>query len=323
MSNIFTNLKDLDIQKATRSEMGDLSFQEREKELQFIKKFFTSLEGLNADKFLPNETLERIKQQYGQFLDLVNALINFDYKRTDVNINQERQNLFNRIVSIRNHLFDAYHSVIPYLFLENKKYDEIFQEINERYQAVRKLEENISNVARESQEALNSIKTATGEAVSLYYSDVFAKQAEEHKKGAKDWLIATGTMGSILLIFLIFFLFKYLKFGPELNTYQTLHILLYKALALSVLYLGLHQCIKNYRAHRHLYILNKHRDSALKTFEAFVNASSKDKDIKDTLLTIAAKSIYNINKTGYLAKDEQNSYNFSLNDIIRQVTTDK
>lgn len=157
--------------------------------------------------------------------------------------------------------------------------------------------------------------------MSLYYNDVFAEQVKEHKKGAKQWLIATGLTGAILSTFLIVFLFKYLRFGPELNIYQTLHILLYKTLALSVLYLSLHQCIKNYRAHRHLYILNKHRDNALRTFEAFINASSKDKDIKDTLLTIAARSIYSVNKTGYLTKDDQSIYNFNLSEIIKQVSS--
>lgn len=137
MSNIFTNFKNLDIQKALRSEMGDLSFREREKELQSIKDFFTDIEDLNADQFLPDEKLNQLKIQYGQFLDLINNLMNFDYKRVNVNINQERENLLNNIVRIENNIFNAFHSILPYLFLKNKKYDEMFKKIDESYQVAK------------------------------------------------------------------------------------------------------------------------------------------------------------------------------------------
>tara|TARA_Y100000310_G_C20570640_1_gene757825 strand:+ start:241 stop:1212 length:972 start_codon:yes stop_codon:yes gene_type:complete len=321
MSKIFTNLSSMDIEKAIRKEMSGLSFEDGKSELQSMKNFFTTLEDLNVDNFYPDAELQTVKKQYDKFLELVNQLSNFDYHRTDTNIAQERQNLLNSITHQYGHIFNIEKMMLPYLYAKNHKYDEIFKKINESYQGIREQEKNINKVAKDSQEALDSIKTTTGDAVSLYYSKVFAIQASEHDGKAQPWFWSAVISGVVLLLVLIGWL--YFALSGKIKTddwYNMMPILISKGLIISVLYLALHQCIKNYKTHRHLYILNKHRDNALKTFEAFVNASSKDKDVRDTLLTIAAKSIYNINKTGYLSKEEQGNFNLTLNDIMKHIT---
>jgi hypothetical protein len=59
---------------------------------------------------------------------------------------------------------------------------------------------------------------------------------------------------------------------------------------------------RNYATTRHNFIINKHRATALLTFQAFVNGTA-DPQTKDEVLVAAARSIFAPQTTGYLRKD--------------------
>jgi hypothetical protein len=60
---------------------------------------------------------------------------------------------------------------------------------------------------------------------------------------------------------------------------------------------------RNYRAHRHLHVVNTHRWNALETFGAFVKQTD-DKAIKDAVLLEATHCVFGASVTGYLGPDE-------------------
>jgi hypothetical protein len=71
-----------------------------------------------------------------------------------------------------------------------------------------------------------------------------------------------------------------------------------KVVIISALFYGTSVCFKNYKAHKHNQILNKHRHNALLTFEAFTG-SKEDEQTKGAVLLAATQTIFGNQNTGY------------------------
>jgi hypothetical protein len=76
-----------------------------------------------------------------------------------------------------------------------------------------------------------------------------------------------------------------------------------KILVFTALYYGLIWCGRNYRANRHNYVMNKHRQNSLSTFESFVRAAQQDTAIKNAVLLQATTAIFAPQVTGYAAQE--------------------
>ena len=73
-----------------------------------------------------------------------------------------------------------------------------------------------------------------------------------------------------------------------------------------------------YKAHRHNYVINKHRQNALRTFEAFVKAA-KDEQTKSAVLLQATQCIFSPQPTGYLTHEAEPSGSPQILEIIRSM----
>ena len=65
-----------------------------------------------------------------------------------------------------------------------------------------------------------------------------------------------------------------------------------KLIILSVFFSALIWAAKNYQAHRHNYVINRHRQDSLSTFEGFVSAAGDDTETKNAVLLQATQSIF-------------------------------
>ena len=131
------------------------------------------------------------------------------------------------------------------------------------------------------------------------YKEIFAEQADKHHKSAQRWFGAT--IGFTLVFGGIFWwLLKDLEpAGSDLSL--VLQNLFTKGFFLSLIYLLLNRCIKNYTAEKHLETVNRHRQNALDTFDAFVAASEGDRETRDAVLLAATNCIFDANQSGYLS----------------------
>lgn len=67
----------------------------------------------------------------------------------------------------------------------------------------------------------------------------------------------------------------------------------------------------------HLYTLNKHRENSLKSFQAFVQATT-DPKTKDAVLLQATRSIFESGDTGYITSKEATVSGFEITKIADQ-----
>jgi hypothetical protein len=95
-----------------------------------------------------------------------------------------------------------------------------------------------------------------------------------------------------------------------------------RIIAISILTTGIVFCARNYFAIRHNFVINRHRQNALSTFETFVKAA-RDDQTKDVVLVQATKSIFSPQTSGYLRGEGETPQPNQIIEIIRDLTTSK
>ena len=71
-----------------------------------------------------------------------------------------------------------------------------------------------------------------------------------------------------------------------------------------------------YRAHRHNFVINRHRLNALSTFEAFAKATD-DQQIKNAVLLQATQCIFGPQPTGYISGESESEGYPQILEIVR------
>lgn len=135
------------------------------------------------------------------------------------------------------------------------------------------------------------------------YAKIFIEESNGFNKSAGTWFTASMLLLGIVIIFGMVLLFIDRDFVDKLDVIQ---FSITKILVLTALFYGVNMCFKNYKAHKHNEILNKHRHNALLTFEAFTG-SKEDQQTKRAVLLAATQTIFGSQNTGYNDKESSDS----------------
>ena len=154
------------------------------------------------------------------------------------------------------------------------------------------------------------------------YKTIFAEQAKEHHKGARNWLKMAG--GTTALFFGAFVVLTIWLGSEGSGLTGTLQNLFTKGFLLSPIYVWLNRSIKNYTAQKHLEVINIHRQNALETFDTFVAAAGDNRETRDAVLLAATDAIFDANQTGYLStKGSGPDSRSPVQQVIREIIPDK
>ncbi|HUO14726.1 MAG TPA: hypothetical protein VMX38_07050 [Verrucomicrobiae bacterium] len=113
------------------------------------------------------------------------------------------------------------------------------------------------------------------------------------------------------------------KSAPAENAAVTVQLALAKIIAFSILLSAVLWSGRIYRAHRHNYVVNKHRQNALSTFEAFAKATEGDNATKNAVLLQATQCIFSPQTTGYLPQEKEPEGSTQILEVIRGVASGK
>ncbi len=147
---------------------------------------------------------------------------------------------------------------------------------------------------------------------------IFAKQAEEHQQASQKWFIATG--GLVVAFGVVFYwLFEAFRLGGT-EWMGVLQSVFTKGFLLTLIYFVLNRFNKNYTAHKHLEIVNRHRQNALDTFDAFIESAGENRETRDAVLLAATNAIFDANQSGYLSTKTKGTDNANpIQQIVRAV----
>lgn len=199
--------------------------------------------------------------------------------------------------------------------LEEVRRKSLDNSLRESQQLYRSLEQQVEELRNTNSEILESARLVT-------QSAMFNEAAEKNNKEANFW-IAMIFVSVGVFIWLIFHLMN--NFCFDMGCYLPEDLKKYNAICdtcgQSVLWLEISKsmvfrlllisfnlyvvtfCVKNYNASMHNKTINRHRNNSFAVaFHLFNNTTSKN---KDEILSKAADSIFQYQKTGYYGKDNQ------------------
>ncbi|PIY96746.1 MAG: hypothetical protein COY66_03080 [Candidatus Kerfeldbacteria bacterium CG_4_10_14_0_8_um_filter_42_10] len=163
-------------------------------------------------------------------------------------------------------------------------------------------QKEIEVIHDKAQTTLKAIQSVAASSPVEKFSGIFNEQSIINNKSAKLWMtlyIAT----IIITIGIAWWLFNnfYVEIKNVTNTSGAIQLLVAKLVFISIAFYLLHRFSKNYSAQKHLESVNKHRESSLKVFKAFVESTNDDK-IKNVILVQASKAIFDNVDTGYITQ---------------------
>lgn len=307
-----TNIADL-----RRSELGVFSFDEV---FDILSGLYTQLKNLSQqesilqdDTYIPQQFTDQLWEQINTFNNLSKQVREFDVKAGDPT--PRRQNLIDEIRRFKTRAIVQLAplvSLVQLRQLDPTNYSTSLQSMQSEVQSIlKKLKEKDEDALK----TLQKIKDVSASSGAEAYAHVFSGQANNHRRVAWWWFAAAAIFFGILLVYLIYLLWN--GIGDSTDIVHTIRDIALRVLFLIAIYFAIVHSIRNYNINKHLQVVNEHRQNSLKTFEAFLNAAANE-EVKSAVLLQATKSIFDPGKTGYLHKEGQVSYSFSIADIFKK-----
>ncbi len=197
------------------------------------------------------------------------------------------------------------------LSLERAKLTKVLVEVETEREKARKEAEVY---LKEIESTLDKARQAAVEVGVAQHNMIFRLESDEHKKLANTWL--KWTIFVLIAITLIGFALLFV-IPDNTGASYLVQFTVTKIVILTSLFYALSICSRNYKAHKHNSILNKHRQNALNTFETFSKAAGGDTQTKNAVLLEATHTIFSNQQTGYLNTDNDGDSPNKIIEIIK------
>lgn len=303
---LIEQIHELDAQQVARSETLGRSF-ELTGAVPMISKSIDLLRKIPASALpdLGESQIIQIKAACEQIISIFGRLMSFNPADLP-NSAQERQALVDGSVNTYNSIFSTIFPIVAYLtsrlidpseatrMAENALAD--LQKISEKGTAI------IAAVESEAGRVLNEVRRTAAESGVSQQAFYFGDEAAAQSLLSGKWQTYTNWTAIGLGAFALASLALSVLWSPE-NPYQTAQIALSKVLIFSTIAFMLFLSSRTLLAHRHNEVVNKHRQNALLTFNALVEASG-DQQTREVVLTHASACIFAPQETGF---SKQNS----------------
>lgn len=178
------------------------------------------------------------------------------------------------------------------------------------------LTSRLENRNAAAQEILDHIQTVAAEQGVSQQAHFFKERADEHGSDALNWKRATLVMAGTIIVFAILsaFAFKAPWLRPE-NNLDAIEFLTGKVLVFVTLAALFALCAKNFLAHKHNSILNRHRQTALQTYRVLVDSGSSSGS-QDIVLAQAAACIFGQQDTGFSKEGSESPGSRSVLELL-------
>jgi tetratricopeptide (TPR) repeat protein len=258
-------------------------------------------------------------------LKLFSAIQNFNPQQGP-NPSETRKNFINMA---RDQYESHYNRVSPVLAFAARKdmdFNEFERKANSALESLDKAANTVVNKGKvfegNAEDVLRKLQEAAGKVGVAKHAVNFEEQSKEHEGVAKWWFWATVlavVMGVVAVWALFMGPLKIDVTGLELG--EAIYHVASRIMAFSVLSFAIYWTAKNHGAHRHNYVINKHRQNALATFQAFTEAAKLDPDVKAAVLLQASQAIYTSQSTGYSEAISAPPNPVNMVEIIKCVTS--
>lgn len=249
-----------------------------------------------------------------------------DFNATSSDAANIRTNILATLKTRRDQLFDQVWQYVAYGVARVTDTTLLETQARATIQSIKdessKLTEQLTIAKTDADTALAAIRAVASEQGVSQQASYFKQEATDQETLASTWLTYTYRSAAAVGLFAILslFLHKIAWLKPEGNA-EMFQLISSKVLIFSVLGYLLLMAARNYTTHKHNAIVNRHRQNALLTYRALVEASAGT-GTEDIILAHAASCIFSPQETGFAhGKGEPSSGSRSILELMTKSAT--
>lgn len=308
LQSVLETLASIDPAELVRADLGKgLDFSSGVIYFSRTLRLFRDLYEANLDTvpYARLVQLTQVAQQAKQQIDAIQQFSLEKYPQTPV---ASRDQL---IATIRDQYDSAFDAVAPVIAYSVRKGTDFARLEDDAREAVARLaavvsdhEQKIAATLAESSSIVEQVRRAAQEVGVAQHAIHFRQEAEANARSARAWLVATAVAGLLTLIYSVSALASFSGAVTELSLGDSLQLAVAKLILFTVLFFAVVWCGRAYRSHQHNYVVNRHRQNALSTFETFAKAAA-DAETKGAVLLQATQSIFVPQPSGFVTQESE------------------
>lgn len=253
------------------------------------------------DELPPNQQL-MLQQQADSLFNIFDQMLKFDPAQTP-DSNGVRNNVIATLKNLYQPSFDALFPLISYGASRLRDFAALEREARAAVQSAAdsaaQLTKELEKSKEQAEQVLADVRKVAAETGVSQQAIYFQQDGLSHDKDAGIWQKRTVYLAVALGLYAaVSATFHKIPWLEPKSTYDAFQLGLSKLLIFMVIAYMLILSARNFLAHKHNAIVNRHRQNALLTFNALVDAA-KGEDRKDIVLTYAAACIFSPQETGY------------------------
>lgn len=312
-----TRMQQFDVSSLVRrEELGTLNFQDAVQPAKKLIELYQRIT-LSTLEDLPDSMLQPITNVANADFSTFEAILKFSMDTNNPKAN--RDSFVERVRASYQTTFTTLWQYIAYGVSKATDVQLLESEARGVIQGIKDKASEITDDLDKAREDAGGIlaevrRVAAEQGVSqqaLYFHD----EAQMHKEEAGSWQRwVYGTAIAVGVFALLTIIAAYIPALEPHSSFQAIQLVAGKVMVFATLAYLLGVCVKNFQAHRHNEIINRHRENALKTFKALADGS-RNPDNKDIVLTHASQCIFSAQDTGY-TKAAANESGSSVKSVI-------
>ena len=296
-----------------RTEWGSIDFRAASKDIDSIYEIVEILRDLPLDR-LPSNAIQAISDQLDSVLVWINREHTFTLSQG--NPAASRDEIVNNMSVVQQGLYVATHQWIPFLaYLKGDipaQLRQITSSVALAETARAGFEQYLDGSRSELDKIIQATREASAEAGVGQFTSEFLTEAGSRDSDADSWLKRSVSAAFVTLGTAVGFFFIH---APE-TQYGVVQYTTSKVVILAMLIAITAWCAGNFKANKHQATVNRFKAHALRTFQAFVQASDNE-TVKNAVLLETTRAIFAQSQTGYLKGDIPNEGSSRIVEIIK------
>ena len=308
-------MEDEDLERS--AELGSkLDFRFASRIVGQVFQLYRPLQGLLIDHAVPMNRLAELDDFVKHMTSMMQRILSFDPGISGI---EERESIVNELEDAYTNQFERV--VALGLFCNQSREAPGPSEAAEALRVMKEIASIRKKIDAEHTEALeivSGMRKAAAEAGTVEHAQYFREEAEKHRSAKERWLWATSGLTALVLLAASAMVWYYATGAPDWTVPQIVQIALAKVILFSGLSYAVVLSARSYRAESHNEVVNRHRENALKTFEAFA-AASENSETQSAVLLQATQCIFSHQGTGFSQPDHDQGPSKVLEVIQRMV----
>ena len=249
----------------------------------------------------PVDKLTQLKDVANQDYNLLNQVLTFSLEAGSPF--DARQHLINQIIDAYENTFNVLHPLVAYSLHRSADFQRLDRDARSTLQSVQDqgdaLRQQLEDQLKEASKIVEEVRDVAAETGVSQQARYFKTEADGHENASEIWRTRTVRLSWLLGGYGVASLFiAKIPWLEPTDTYQSVQLGVSKVLIFAVISFMLYLSARSYLSHKHNAIVNRHRQNALLTYRALVDAAGGAEN-REVVLTHAAACIYGPQPTGY------------------------